>query len=244
MKNSARGSPIRSTSSRVTSTPLNGITTSRDQRRPRRRPRRRPSVHHAGAAGQPDREDQPVGVLLVDDQRPPEVEVVAARSAAEAVRLGQAVVVHQPDQVGAALRSPRRSPSWKPPAPPRFSGRACGARRFCTRQPLPRAVGSRRCRPPGSRRRRATSRSRSTRRCSRGRRLKVTTTATTARRTPYGDAGSALGVRCGHRRRADPAAGRRRPGDQPTLPVPRRPRGLREEPRRPGDRRPTTRPRC
>ena len=58
----------------------------------------------AGAAREPDREDQPVGVGLVHHDRAPEVEVPAVgQQQVEAVDVGQSVVVHQPDQSRAAL---------------------------------------------------------------------------------------------------------------------------------------------
>ena len=50
MKNSSRGSPIRSTSSRVTSTPLKGITTSRIRPSPAAALGVAGPVHHAGAS--------------------------------------------------------------------------------------------------------------------------------------------------------------------------------------------------
>ena len=57
----------------------------------------------AGAAGEPDREAEPGRVLGRQHRGPPEVEVVPLEQELEAVGLGQPVVVHQPDQVGAPL---------------------------------------------------------------------------------------------------------------------------------------------
>ena len=78
-------------------------------------------------------------------------------------------------------RRPSRRPSWNPPAPPRLRSSGCATsgvpRRRPPRPATPPCRRSTRCRPPGSRRAPATSRSRATRLCSSASRLKVTTTA-------------------------------------------------------------------
>ena len=135
-----------------------------------RRPCRRDVVHHPGAARQPDREDQAVGVAFVDDERPPEVEVRSRPAAAR----------------GSRARAGRRRPSARPgrrrtPRPPsaalrgsrrprRGCGRACGGRRPApaSHSPVPSVEALSTTRTAVSR---STSRRRATRRCSRGRRL-------------------------------------------------------------------------
>ena len=94
-------------------------------------------VHDAGAAGQPDREDQPARGR--PRRRPAGPQKSRSRrlgqQPGQAVGVGQPVVVHQPDQVGAALERPgqpvveaarpaavacqRAVPQHRPPACPR-----------------------------------------------------------------------------------------------------------------------------
>ena len=185
MKNSSRGSPIRSTSSRVTSTPLNGITTSSSSPSRAARVDVGEVVHDPGAAGQPDRE-APAGRGRPRRRRP------GPRSRARRVveqrgrgsrRSGSAVVVHQPDQVGVALDAPSASPSWKPPAPPVLRSRRAAPRpapsaRRRAGQPLAGAVGRGVVDDQTSSSPSICASSRATSRCSRPSRLKVTTTAT------------------------------------------------------------------
>ena len=102
-------------------------------------------MDHAGAAREPDREDEALGLGLVDDHRAPEVEVaLVPEQRLQAAGLGQAVVVHQPDQVGAALDGPAQALVEATRAPrvrrqvPRVQVRGGGLGRP---QPLPRAVG-------------------------------------------------------------------------------------------------------
>ena len=125
MKNSSRGSPIRSTSSRVTSTPLNGITTSSISAVAGGRARRRRCrARRVAPPGSRIGKHQPVRVVLVDDDRAPEVEVArraraAARGSPASGRPSSSI-----SQTRSAPRSMRQArPSWKPPAPPLLRSR-------------------------------------------------------------------------------------------------------------------------
>ncbi len=96
-------------------------------------------VHHAGASGQPDREAEPSGVLLGEHGRAPEVEVLALEQDREAVAVGDAVVVHQPGQVGTALHRPAQALVEPPGAAAVLGQRA--VHDALGGQPLPGAVG-------------------------------------------------------------------------------------------------------
>ncbi len=118
MKNSSRGRPIQSTSSRVTSTPLNvdhDVLEEPALGGPRHV---RQVVHDARGAGEPDREAQPVESVLGHHGRSEEVVAVDVLE-----QVGQDIRWRRPSSSINHSRSAARSwaramPAWKPPAPP------------------------------------------------------------------------------------------------------------------------------
>ena len=180
MKNSSRGRPIRSTSSRVTSTPLNGMTTSRI----------RPSTAAAATSSIRCTTLVPPGSRIGKTRRSgsasstttgPQKSSSSLRASSVPRQSGSGIPSSSISQARSAPRSIAHSrPSWNPPAPPRFSARVrCVTPAPVSHSPLPSldALSTTRISSTSG-----TSRSRATRRCSSGRRLNVTTTATT--RTP------------------------------------------------------------